>query len=97
MIGDTNASSGASQETVLDITVTGENVAGGTITVKLGDQLVAEDLTDSSGKCKIGIGLTFGQVTVSYVNSGYTGSTTVNAPIGMTTLVSVISAPPPPQ
>ncbi len=95
MIGDTNASSGASQETVLDITVTGENVAGGTITVKLGDQLVAEDLTDSSGKCKIGIGLTYGQVTVSYVNGSSEGSATINAPIGMTTLVSVISAPPP--
>lgn len=92
MIGDTNALSGTSQETVLDITVTGKSIAGGTVTVKLGDQLVAEDLTDSSGKCRVRIGLTFGQMTVDYINGSYTGSTTVNAPIGETTSISITSA-----
>lgn len=89
MIGDTNAIASSSQQTVLDITVTGANnlISGGTVTVMMGDQLIAEDITDTAGKCTIQLGLTNGQMTVSYKKGGGSAKQTVNVAIGVTTQV----------
>ena len=90
MIGDTNAIASSSQQTtVLDITVTGANnlISGGTVTVMMGDQLIAEDITDTMGKCTIQLGLTNGVMLVSYEKDGESTEQTVNVAIGMTTQV----------
>lgn len=89
MIGDTNAIASSSQQTVLDITVTGANnlISGGTVTVMMGDQLIAEDITDTMGKCTIQLGLTNGQMTISYDKDGESTEQTVNVAIGVTTQV----------
>lgn len=89
MIGDTNAIASSSQQTVLDITVTGANnlISGGTVTVMMGDQLIAEDITDTMGKCTIQFGLTNGQMTISYDKDGESTEQTVNVAIGVTTQV----------
>lgn len=91
MIGDTNAIASSSQQTVLDITVTGANnlISGGTVTVMMGDQLIAEDITDTMGKCTIQLGLTNGQMTISYDKDGESTEQTVNVAIGVTTQVSL--------
>ena len=89
MIGDTNAIASSSQQTVLDITVTGANnlISGGTVTVMMGDQLIAEDITDTMGKCTIQLGLTNGVMLVSYEKDGNRAEQTVNVAIGVTTQV----------
>lgn len=89
MIGDTNAIAISSQQTVLDITVTGANnlISGGTVTVMMGDQLIAEDITDTMGKCTIQLGLTNGVMLVSYEKDGNRAEQTVNVAIGVTTQV----------
>ena len=89
MIGDTNSIASSSQQTVLDITVTGANnlISGGTVTVMMGDQLIAEDITDTMGKCTIQLGLTNGQMTISYDKDGNRAEQTVNVAIGVTTQV----------
>lgn len=89
MIGDTNAIASSSQQTVLDITVTGANnlISGGTVTVMMGGQLIAEDITDTMGKCTIQLGLTNGQMTISYDKDGESTEQTVNVAIGVTTQV----------
>ena len=89
MIGDTNAIASSSQQTVLDITVTGANnlISGGTATVMMGDQLIAEDITDTMGKCTIQLGLTNGVMLVSYEKDGDRAEQTVNVAIGVTTQV----------
>ncbi len=90
MIGDTNSIASSSQQTtVLDITVTGANnlISGGTVTVMMGDQLIAEDITDTMGKCTIQLGLTNGQMTISYDKDGESTEQTVNVAIGVTTQV----------
>ena len=90
MIGDTNAIASSSQQTtVLDITVTGANnlISGGTVTVMMGDQLIAEDITDTMGKCTIQLGLTNGVMSVSYEKDGNRAKQTVNVAIGVTTQV----------
>ena len=89
MIGDTNAIASSSQQTVLDITVTGANnlISGGTVTVMMGDQLIAEDITDTMGKCTIQLGLTNGVMLVSYEKDGNRAKQTVNVAIGVTTQV----------
>ena len=89
MIGDTNSIASSSQQTVLDITVTGANnlISGGTVTVMMGDQLIAEDITDTMGKCTIQLGLTNGVMLVSYEKDGNRAEQTVNVAIGMTTQV----------
>lgn len=91
MIGDTNAIASSSQQTVLDITVTGANnlISGGTVTVMMGDQLIAEDITDTMGKCTIQLGLTNGVMLVSYEKDGDRAEQTVNVAIGVTTQVSL--------
>lgn len=91
MIGDTNAIASSSQQTVLDITVTGANnlISGGTVTVMMGGQLIAEDITDTMGKCTIQLGLTNGQMTISYDKDGESTEQTVNVAIGVTTQVSL--------
>lgn len=91
MIGDTNSIASSSQQTVLDITVTGANnlISGGTVTVMMGDQLIAEDITDTMGKCTIQLGLTNGQMTISYDKDGESTEQTVNVAIGVTTQVSL--------
>ena len=98
MIGDTNAIASSSQQTtVLDITVTGANnlISGGTVTVMMGDQLIAEDITDTMGKCTIQLGLTNGVMLVSYEKDGNRAKQTVNVAIGVTTQVFLtIIAPP---
>lgn len=88
-MGDTNAIASSSQQTVLDITVTGANnlISGGTVTVMMGDQLIAEDITDTMGKCTIQLGLTNGVMLVSYEKDGNRAEQTVNVAIGMTTQV----------
>lgn len=98
MIGDTNAIASSSQQTtVLDITVTGANnlISGGTVTVMMGDQLIAEDITDTMGKCTIQLGLTNGQMTISYDKDGESTEQTVNVAIGVTTQVflTIITSP----
>ena len=90
MIGDTNSIASSSQQTtVLDITVTGANnlISGGTVTVMMGGQLIAEDITDTMGKCTIQLGLTNGQMTISYDKDGESTEQTVNVAIGVTTQV----------
>ena len=90
MIGDTNSiASSSHQTTVLDITVTGANnlISGGTVTVMMGGQLIAEDITDTMGKCTIQLGLTNGVMSVSYEKDGNRAEQTVNVAIGMTTQV----------
>ena len=90
MIGDTNSiASSSHQTTVLDITVTGANnlISGGTVTVMMGGQLIAEDITDTMGKCTIQLGLTNGQMTISYDKDGESTEQTVNVAIGVTTQV----------
>ena len=90
MIGDTNSIASSSQQTtVLDITVTGANnlISGGTVTVMMGDQLIAEGITDTMGKCTIQLGLTNGQMTISYDKDGNRAEQTVNVAIGVTTQV----------
>ena len=92
MIGDTNSiASSSQQQTVLDITVTGANnlISGGTVTVMMGDQLIAEDITDTMGKCTIQLGLTNGVMLVSYEKDGNRAEQTVNVAIGVTTQVSL--------
>lgn len=92
MIGDTNSiASSSQQQTVLDITVTGANnlISGGTVTVMMGDQLIAEDITDTMGKCTIQLGLTNGVMLVSYEKDGESTEQTVNVAIGVTTQVSL--------
>ena len=97
MIGDTNAIASSSQQTVLDITVTGANnlISGGTVTVMMGDQLIAEDITDTMGKCTIQLGLTNGVMLVSYDKDGESTEQTVNVAIGVTTQVflTIIASP----
>lgn len=89
MIGITNAIASSLQQTVLDITVTGANnlISGGTVTVMMGDQLIAEGITDTMGKCTIQLGLTNGQMTISYDKDGKSTEQTVNVAIGVTTQV----------
>lgn len=89
MIGITNAIASSLQQTVLDITVTGANnpISGGTVTVMMGDQLIAEGITDTMGKCTIQLGLTNGQMTISCDKDGNRAEQTVNVAIGVTTQV----------